>query len=407
MELLNSQARRGLIAVQANASTGEFASMISQLNAGFEAFKKRQDDRITDLESALDEISAAVAAARVGPAGAPPHRRDPEQVAALSTYLRRGDDTAIKAAMTGGSDPDGGYAVPPFLSDEVTMTLKSTTAMRRVARIETIDSGGSFEEIVDTSEPAADWVGERDTRPETAQGQMNVMDVPTHEMYASPKATQALIDDSRIDIAGWLAQRIADKFTRLENTAFVTGDGVKRPRGFLAYTTEATADATRAWGRLEHVVTGDAVGFAASNPSDVFFDLQAALKDEYLAPVDPADPFSGAVWMMNRRTKSVVRKFKDGQNNYLWAAGNIAAGQPETLMGYPIVTGDDLPDLGANALPVAFGNFRRGYLIVDRVGVRVLRDPYTDRPYIVFYTTKRVGGAVQNFEAIKLLKVST
>jgi HK97 family phage major capsid protein len=210
-----------------------------------------------------------------------------------------------------------------------------------------------------------------------------------------PAATQVLLDDAQVDTEAWLASEVQTVFAEQESTAFVTGDGTAKPKGFLNYTT--VADGSWAWNKIGYVATGVSGGFAASNPADNLLDLAYAPKQAYRA---------NGTWVMNRKTESTIRKFKDTTGNYIWQPGTIA-GAPATLFGYPVVESEDMPDVGANTYSVAFGDFARGYLIVDRVGIRVLRDPYTAKPYILFYTTKRVGGGVQNFEAIKLLKFGT
>jgi HK97 family phage major capsid protein len=213
-------------------------------------------------------------------------------------------------------------------------------------------------------------------------------------MYAAPRATQKLLDDAVFDVEGWLAGKVADKLSRTEGAAYVAGNGIAKPKGFTAYSTAATADATRDWGTLEHIDTGANGDFAASNPADKLFDLEAAFKPGYLA---------GASWVTRRSVIVKVRKFKGSDNNYLWQPG-LQAGKPATLIGYPIVMAEDMPALATNSLSMALGNFKTGYQIVDRFGVRLLRDPFTAKPYVIFYTTKRTGGGVVNFEAIKFLR---
>jgi HK97 family phage major capsid protein len=215
------------------------------------------------------------------------------------------------------------------------------------------------------------------------------------ELYAMPAATQVLLDDAQVDTEAWLASEVQTVFAEQESTAFVTGNGTNKPKGFLSYTN--VADGSFSWGNIGYVATGVSAGFAASNPADNLLDLAYAPKQAYRA---------NGSWVMNRKTESTIRKFKDTTRNYIWQPGTVA-GAPATLFGYPVVESEDMPDIAANSYSVAFGDFARGYLIVDRAGIRVLRDPFTAKPYILFYTTKRVGGGVQNFEAIKLLKFGT
>jgi len=197
-----------------------------------------------------------------------------------------------------------------------------------------------------------------------------------------------------VDIAQWLADEVSITFAEQEGAAFISGNGIKKPKGVLAYPT--VANASYAWGKLGFVVTGGAAAFASSNPADAIINLHYALKAGYR---------NNASWLISDAVMGTVRQMKDGQNNYLWAPPTVDA--PATILGKPVVTDDNMPALAANAFPIAFGDFQRGYLISDRMGVQVLRDPYTNKPYVQFYTTKRVGGGVVNFEAIKLLKCST
>jgi HK97 family phage major capsid protein len=243
-----------------------------------------------------------------------------------------------------------------------------------------------------TAGPATGWVGETDARPQTSTPTLAELSFPAMELYAMPAATATLLEDAAVDIDEWLAGEVEQAFAEQEGTAFVGGDGVNKPKGFLAYT--AVANGAWTWGNIGYVATGAAGAFPASNPSDVLIDLIYALKPGYR---------QNAVFVMNRRTQSEVRKFKDSTGNYLWQPPATASGRA-SLMGFPLIDAEDMPNIAADSLSVAFGDFRRGYLVVDRQGVRVLRDPYSAKPYVLFYTTKRVGGGVQDFDAFKLLK---
>jgi HK97 family phage major capsid protein len=207
-----------------------------------------------------------------------------------------------------------------------------------------------------------------------------------------PAATQTLLDDAQVDIEQWLANEVQIVFAEQEGAAFINGDGSAKPTGFLHYT--AVADASWSWGNLGYIASGAAGAFATEDPADALINLAYAPKQGYRA---------NGTWVMNRKTESLIRKFKDGDDNYIWQPG-VAAGQSASLLGYPVAEAEDMPDIAANSLSIAFGDFARGYLIVDRVGINVLRDPFSAKPYVLFYTTKRVGGGVQNFEAIKLMK---
>ena len=243
--------------------------------------------------------------------------------------------------------------------------------------------------------PATGWVAETATRPETNSPTLAELTFPTTELYAMPSATQALLDDSAVNIDEWLAEEIGIAFTQQEGTAFVSGDGTNKPKGFLGYT--KVANGSWSWGNIGYVATGTDAAFDASNPSDDLLSFIYALKSEYRA---------NAHWVMNRAVQAEIRKFKDADGNYLWQPGERADLAP-TLMNYPIAESEDMPNISSGSFSIAFGDFLRGYLVVDRAGIRVLRDPYSAKPYVLFYTTKRVGGGVQDFDAIKLLKFGT
>ncbi len=246
-----------------------------------------------------------------------------------------------------------------------------------------------------TSGMATGWAGETAARPQTSSAQLAELAFPVMELYAMPAATQALLDDSAVDIEAWMSSEIEIAFAEQEGAAFVNGDGVTQPSGFL--TAPKAADASWSWGKLGYVTTGVSGGFAASGASDVLIDTIYALKAGYR---------QNASIVMNRKTQNQIRRFKDANGNYLWLPPT-GPGQPASLMGYPVVEAEDMPNIGADSFSIAIGDFRAGYLVVDRLGVRVLRDPYSAKPYVLFYTTKRVGGGVQNFEAIKLVKFGT
>lgn len=315
---------------------------------------------------------------------------------AVVTYMRKGPDALSadeRKALIVGSDPDGGYFVTPDVTGRIVTKLFDLSPIRQIADVQVISSD-RLEGIEDLDEASFGWVAETGARTETNTPKIQKYEIPAHEMYASPKASQKLLDDSSVDVESWLANKVTDKFSRGEGTAFVSGVGVGRPRGFTTYPTAATADATRAWGTFEHVATGASGAFGASAPADVLFDLEAAFKPGYL---------QDAKWVTRRSVVQALRKFKDTTNQYLWQPG-LQAGKPAQLIGYPIVMAEDMPALAANSLSMALGNFKLGYQIVDRLGVRILRDPYTSKPYVLFYTTKRTGGAVVQFEAIKFIK---
>jgi HK97 family phage major capsid protein len=361
----------------------------------------RINNQITELQTALDGINAAIAALKVGGAG-DGKENDPDKKAyatAWDKFFRRGAENGlreleVKAKASTDSNPDGGYTVPDQVETTIDRVLSTVSVMRQISRVMSI-SAPVYKKLVGQGGAGAGWVGEREARPETNTPTLSELQFPAMELYAMPAATQQLLDDSAVDIAAWLGDEVNLTFAEQEGAAFISGNGVNKPRGLLSYTT--VADASYAWGKLGYIATGAASDFNTSNPGDALIDLVYALKQGYR---------QNARWLMNRKVQGKVRKFKDGDDNYLWQPG-IQAGQPATLLGYAISDDDNMSDVGSNAFPVAFGDFQRGYLIVDRQGIRVLRDPFTSKPYVLFYTTKRVGGGVQNFEAIKLLKCAT
>lgn len=318
---------------------------------------------------------------------------------AFFTLMRKGSldrlsDTERKA-MQAGSDNDGGFLLPTPTVGRIVARQRDLSPMRQLADVQTI-STDALEGLVDNDEAGAGWVGEVEDRAETSTPQVGKYKIEAFEMYAQPKATQKLLDDAAVDVEGWLANKVALRFARLEGAAFVTGNGVNKPRGFCAYDTVATGDDTRAWGKLQHVVSGADGAFASTNPADKLHDVIGALHPAYQA---------NARWATRRDVVTLIRKWKDSTGQYLWQP-SLQAGTPDQIAGYQIAYMQDMPALAAGSLSLALGDFREGYTIVDRIGVRVLRDPFTAKPYVKFYTTKRTGGGVLNFDAIKFMKFS-
>jgi HK97 family phage major capsid protein len=318
-----------------------------------------------------------------------------EHKQAFEAYVRAGETANLRAletkALSVGSNPDGGYLVPPEIENAIGQRLTAISPIRSIAGVRTI-SANVYKKPFMTTGPAVGWVGEADARPQTASPTLDELSFPAMELYAQPAATATLLEDAAVNIEQWLAQEVEQVFAEQEGIAFVTGDGVNKPKGFLSYTT--VANDSWAWGKIGTVASGAAGAFPASNPSDVLIDLVYALGPGYR---------QNAVFVMNRKTQSVIRKFKDSTGNYLWQPPAVA-GSRASLMGFALYDAEDMPDIAADSLSIAFGDFNRGYLVVDRAGVSVLRDPYSAKPYVLFYTTKRVGGGVQDFDAIKLMK---
>ncbi len=301
-----------------------------------------------------------------------------------------------RKAMSAGSDPDGGYLLPPSTVGRMVSKLYEQSTMRQLATVQTI-STDKLEGIVDNNEADAGWVSELGARSDTNTPQVGKYEIQAHEMYAMPKASQKILDDAAVNVESWLAGKVADKFARVEGAGFTTGTGVGQPRGLFSYTTAATGDDSRAWGQFEHVVTG-ASGDFHTTKADPLQDLLGAFKDQYL---------QRASWLMRREVRTKIRKMKEATSDrYLWEP-SLQMGQPDRLLGYPARVDQYVPAIAANSLSLAFGDFAEAYTIVDRMGIRTLRDPFTAKPYVVFYSTKRTGGGAVNFEAVKFLKFGT
>ena len=316
---------------------------------------------------------------------------------AFYSLVRHGDIERLSAderkALSAGSDPDGGYLLPTPTVGRMVKKVYEQSTMRQLANVLTI-STDALEGIVDNDEADAGWVSEMGARNDTDTPQVGKYRIEAHEMYAQPKVTQKLIDDAATDVEAWLADKVADKFARVEGNAFWNGDGVGKPRGLAAYTTAATGDGSRAWGTFEHVLTG-ANGAFHTTKADPLQDLLGAFKDQYL---------QGATFVMRREVRTMIRKMKEATSDrYLWEP-SLQAGQPDRLLGYPVRIDQYIPAITTGSLSLAFGDFREAYTIVDRIGVRTLRDPYTAKPYIRFYSTKRTGAGAVNTEAVKFLK---
>lgn len=400
-----------------NAPSGVNAdarAIAAEMMAAFEALKSANDARIEEIEkrgvadplldaklkkieTSLDRQRSALerlALEQARPAmGDDPRKGDPEHKSAWGTYMRRGDDSGIARldlkSVNVGTEAQGGYVAPPELDRLIEQRLMASSPMRQIASVRQT-SATVFRKPVSLGTTSA-WAAETGARAETTAPQLDLLEFPAAELYAMPAATQTLLDDAYADVDEWLADEVEASFSAQESAAFVTGDGSNKPKGFLSY--DMIADASHAWDKIGFILSGGAGAFAASNPADKLIDLVYALKSQFRA---------NARFVMNRRTVSAVRKLKDGDGNYLWRPGG--AGEAASLLGYAVTEIEDMPDIAANAFSIAFGDFRRGYLIVDRQGARVLRDPYSLKPYVLFYTTKRVGGGVQNFDAIKVMK---
>ncbi len=369
-------------------------------DARLDAIEKKRGDvlleeKVDRIDRALSEQKslierAALAGRRPGLAADPAVG---EHKSAWNAYLRRGDISALTTfeskALSVGSDPDGGYVAPPELDRMIESRLRQVSPMRGIATVRTTGAN-VFKKPISLTAAGTGWVAETGARPQTTTPTLALLEFPTAELYANLAATQTLLDDSFINLEEWIASEVEEAFAGQERTAFVGGDGADKPKGFLSYT--LVAEASHAWGQIGYVATGVDGGFAATNPADKLIDLIYTPKAQFR---------QNARFVMNRKTVSAVRKLKDADGHYIWSPDDTGG---STLLGYPITEIEDMPDIATDAAAIAFGDFARGYLIVDRAGVRVLRDPYSAKPYVLFYVTKRVGGGVQNFDAIKALK---
>ncbi len=314
------------------------------------------------------------------------------RTAFVDGYLRHGSEVELKS-ISGTVSADGGFAVPREIDAEIDATLKSISPIRAIANVVRVGSSG-YRKLVTQNGVASGWAAETASRPETTTPKFNEIVPNFGDLYANPAATQTMLDDAAFDVEGWLAGEIATEFAKAEGSAFVNGNGTDKPKGFLTVPNAAITDTTRPFGTLQYIATGAAGAFAVSGPENKLIDLVHSLRAPYR---------QGAVWVMNASTLATIRKFKTADGAFLWQAG-LGAGQPDTLLGYPVVEAEDMPDIAASSLSVAFGNFKAGYLIAERAETSIMRDPFTNKPYVHFYATKRVGGTVSNSEAIKLLK---
>ena len=342
------------------------------------------------LEAVFEGTTAEVAVMRPVLSGA--RMADPAKAAFVDGYLRRGSEVELKS-FSGAVAADGGYAVPKEIDAVIDAALKGISPIRSIANVVRVGSAG-YRKLVTQNGVTSGWASETATRPETATPTFNEIVPSFGELYANPAATQAMLDDSAFDVEGWLASEIATEFAKAEGAAFVNGNGTNKPRGFLQAPTATTSDATRPFGTLQYIASGAAGAFVAANPQDRLVELVHAVRAPYR---------QGASWVMNASTLATIRKFKTSDGAFIWQPG-LSAGQPDTLLGYPVVEAEDMPDIAANSLSIAFGNFKAGYLIAERTETNILRDPYSNKPYVHFYATKRLGGAVTNSEAIKVMK---
>ena len=404
--------------LETKAGTGSTpGTAFDELMATFADFREANDERLAEIESKMtadvvtrdkvERIDAALDRQKqhldrlVLKAQRPTLAGEPTDTAAASehksgfhAYIRHGDESGLRAleakSMSVGSDPDGGYLVPDEVSAEIGRRMATISPIRAIATVRQVSSAVLKKPFARTG-AAVGWVGETEARPITDTPQLAEMRFATGELYAMPAATQTLLDDAAVNVDEWIASEVEVAFAEQESAAFVAGDGVNKPTGFLSVPT--ADEGARTYGEIGTISTG---ADGDMPDSDTLIDAIYALKSGYR---------QNARFVMNRRTQAMLRKIKDADGNYIWQAPATAEAAAR-LMGFPVVEAEDMPDVAAGAVAIAFGDFARGYLVVDRVGVRVLRDPYSAKPYVLFYTTKRVGGGVQDFDAIKLIRFS-
>ncbi|MHA7873874.1 phage major capsid protein [Roseivivax sp.] len=348
-----------------------------------------QEERLTMLDRKSAIRAARPALAGATPAGAP-HQE------AFTAYLRSGEEEALRGltlegkAMTTQVNSDGGYLVDPETSASIAAVLSASGSIRAVANVVNVEAS-SYDVLIDRNDAGAGWANETAATSETGTPTIERISVPLFELNAMPKASQRLLDDAAFDVEAWLAARIAEKFARAEAAAFVSGDGIDKPTGFLTH--PQVDEAAWAWGQIGTVPSG---ATADVGDGDALIELVYALGAEYRA---------GGVFVMNSKTAGALRKLKDADGRHLWSDG-FASAEPARLLGYRVVIAEDMPEIAAGATPIAFGDFRAGYTIAERPDLRVLRDPFSAKPHVLFYATKRVGGDVSDFAAIKLLRIA-
>ncbi|MEL6126361.1 MAG: phage major capsid protein, partial [Pseudomonadota bacterium] len=376
-------------------AAAELKTAMAGFLSDFKSFQSDIKTRLTEQEERMAMLDRKSSAQRRAPLSQAAEL-DVTHKKAFSAYLRNGEDEALRAieleekALSTTTLADGGYLVDEQTAETVQSVLRGASSLRTVANVVNVEAT-AYDVLVDFTDLGAGWNGET-TVSETGTPSIERISIPLHELSALPKASQRLLDDAAFDIEGWLASRIADKFSRAESVAFIDGDGVDKPTGFLTYPT--VDNGAWAWGNLGYVATGSAGDFAGTDPADAIVDLVYSLGAQYR---------NQATFVMNSKTAGAVRKMKDADGRFLWS-DSLAAGEPARLMGYPVLIAEDMPDIGSDAMAIAFGDFMAGYTIAERPDLRILRDPFSAKPHVLFFATKRVGGDVTDFAAIKLLK---
>ncbi|HEO9146092.1 TPA: phage major capsid protein [Enterobacter asburiae] len=387
-----------------------------ELQAKFDDFRSKNDKRIEALESEKGKLAGEVETLNgklseldqlkssleeelkqvKRPGGGTQSKVAGEHKTAFMAFMRKGNDDGLRdlerKALQVGVDEDGGFAVPEELDRAILDLLQDEVVMRQEATTITV-GGANYKKLVNLGGSASGWVGETDTRPATDASKLGQIEPFMGEIYGNPQATQTMLDDAFFNVEDWINSELATDFAEQEEIAFTSGNGTKKPKGFLAYASSLADDKTRAFGTLQHILSGATAGVTADAIIKLVYTLRKVHRN-------------GAKFMMNNNSLFSVRILKDSEGNYLWRPG-LELGQPSTLAGYGVAENEQMPDIAADAKAIAFGNFKRGYTIVDRIGTRILRDPYTNKPFVGFYTTKRTGGMLADSQAIKLLQIGT
>ncbi len=365
------------------AEKGKLSEVVDTLNG------KLSD--LDDLKSNLEKELTALKR----PGGTGGGKAVDDHKAAFGQFVRKGSESGLRdleqKALSTTVDVDGGFAVPEELDRNIIQLEHDMSPMRQVCGHITI-STPDYKRLVSLGGAGSGWVGEEAARPDTGTPTLAQIAATMGEIYANPKATQTSLDDMFFDVEGWLAEEVAREFSEKEGAAFLLGDGSNKPKGILAYDLLTTDDKVRAFGKLQKILSGSAGSFNSDNLLSMIYKLKKAYRN-------------GSQWMFAGTTLHQVRTFKDSQGNYLWVPG-IQAGESSSLLGYSIAENEDMPVIAADANAIMFGNFKRAYTVVDRIGTRILRDPYTDKPNVGFYTTKRVGGMLVDSNAVKVLTLS-
>lgn len=383
--------------VRANADA---ATILAQIQSAVVDFKANASSRLDVMETGLTNMETALnnVLGQRAHGIMPGTIGDAKIDAATRTQFRAAMLGNVQASMELGSGPDGGYTVPTSVDNTILSLLRQSSALRQMATVVKLGAGsGSWKKIITRSGSGSLWAHELETRVETATPQLGAIEVTPQEIYAIPEVTNHVLEDSSFNLEQFLSDDVAAEFSLGEGAAFINGDGIKKPLGLIAAGTTAEADNIRAFGTYQHVPTGAAGDFGAQ-PQDNLIDLIFKLPAPYRSG-------EGVGWFMNSLTASRIKKLKDTTGRLLWQDG-LDAGQPSRLLGYNVNIDENFPDIAANALSIAFGNWRRGYAIVDKVGMKLLRDPFTKKGWVKFYFSKRVGGAPLDTNAIKFLKFS-